>query len=149
MPYDLEKARKIKETSKYLNSFDLQRLIEKSKNNAYINEEGHTCVKLSLSFEGSVNNYSWKHQLNNYTRIQEVLKRNGTGLLAVASATYPADRGKLTCFVSISQDGKIVWYKYEGWAVGGGSNHIYINGLKMKLTDFLAGTKEQQDSLFR
>ena len=100
-------------------------------------------------FEGSVNSYSWKHQLDNYTRIQEDLKRNGTELLVVASANYPAERGRLTCFVSMSEDGKVVWYKYEGYVPGGGQNHIYIKGRKMKLTTFLDMKVEDQDALFR
>lgn len=43
----------------------------------------------------------------------------------------------------------VVWEKYEGTVPGGGQNHLYIAGQKMKTTAFLKMSDDEQDDLIR
>lgn len=102
-------------------------------------------------FQGVADDYDFKHQSSNFLRLQKVLKDNGTELGPLVAATYSGWASswnnkmiRLTRFVTCSKDGRLMWEKYEGKTSGGGQNHVYVAGMKIKLTDFLElGSREQ------
>ena len=106
-------------------------------------------------FQGVVEDYNFKRQSENFLRLQKVLKANDTELGPIAAATYDGNQGyqgnykhtSLTRFVSCSKDGRLMWAKYEGKSVGGGQNYVYVAGMRLKLTDFLAQSEEKQRAL--
>ena len=111
--------------------------------------------KDATDYQGDVSGYVFKGQAQNFLSLQAVLKENGTELGPIAASTYPAETWwyysskcrNLTRFVSCSKDGRLMWEKYEGNTPGGGHNHVFMAGRKMKLTGFLALKPELQRAL--
>ena len=109
----------------------------------------------ALDYQGDVSGYQFGGQASNFLKLQAILKENGTELGPIAASTYPSGSGwygdfvgrKLTRFVSCSKDGSLMWEKYEGSIPGGGQNHVFMAGRKMKLTGFLALKPELQRAL--
>jgi hypothetical protein len=108
-------------------------------------------------FEGRVEDYDFKQQYSNFFKLQAVLRTNGTKLGPIAVATYVGDGGysnnwkprNLTRFVSCSEDGRLMWEKYEGSSAGGGQNYVFVCGMKIKLSDFLVFSAKVQRDLLR
>ena len=99
-------------------------------------------------------------QERTYEKLQEVLERNGDSFREFRWAKYTVDHTTwpdrhsrqagfkpdvLTRFVGIAD--KMVWEKYEGTVAGGGRNTVYVGGRKMKMTDFVKLSPEEQDRL--
>lgn len=107
------------------------------------------------TWEGNPSTVDFKAQANNYNALSEILKRNGQSFDWIGMAKYtgeadyirrydkPDAKAMLTRFVATSP--VLVWEKYEGATAGGGRNEVYVGGAKMKLTEFLALSPEEQD----
>ena len=93
-------------------------------------------------------------QERHFAALAEILKRNGKKFTYCGYAKYPGSpaynaspnsKPMLTNFVCTAKD--FLWQKYEGATAGGGANHVYVAGKKIKLTDFLALAPKKQDAL--
>lgn len=84
-------------------------------------------------------------QLAIYDELKQIFDRNGVAGFRVC---YAARVGKFINFAFIGVNDKFIWRKYD---VGGGSgqNWIYIDGNKMKTTDFLSLPPAKQDALIK
>jgi hypothetical protein len=106
------------------------------------------------SFDCDPETHNFHKQTDNYQRIKAILAQFDLKLARVVGSTYegsPAYNSwsdhhvRLTTFnattAELAPNGKPLfrWEKYEGGTAGGGQNHVYIAGEKMKLTAFLAG----------
>jgi hypothetical protein len=91
-------------------------------------------------YQGPIEGYDFAHQYRNYHLISEKLLKCNKKLTTVYVGRYKAHKQNnyLTCFIAVSDDKKIAWYKYEGNRAGGCQNLIYVNGQKMKTTYFLS-----------
>lgn len=112
-------------------------------------------------FYGNPNDYDFKRQADNWNVIKAALERNGLTTMVMGVKTtkalpsYCAWRdtavgggGNLTSFTLVAgtKDGiNFVWEKYEGQTAGGGQNHVYARGQKIKTTRFVAMTADEQD----
>lgn len=76
---------------------------------------------------------------------------NGNGSYTARWANANAT-SKLTKFIAFAGDpwnSPFVWYKYEGFTAGGGHNHVYLDGQKMKLSDFYLLEDDELDVMLR
>jgi ABC-type nitrate/sulfonate/bicarbonate transport system substrate-binding protein len=128
--------------------------------------------KVKNSYEGPVIGYTFNQvQQKNFDMLQLALSRNGLKFTFVSAATYPGSPAydkraansydsdgtclqtvDLTRFVVVAASGSqpaMVWEKYEGLAAGGGQNHVYVGGRKIKTQAFLSLSPEQQDRLIQ
>ena len=101
----------------------------------------------AVVYEGPVSAYDFKKQEQNRQKLEAVLRRNGTHLSVIASARYKGDRGENTRFAAASADGKLMWYKYVGFSAQGGQNHVFVCGMRIKLSTFLKMSEEDQSLL--
>lgn len=96
----------------------------------------------SAYYEGDPERFDFKAQKKNYEAVKTALARAGKKLsyIGVArSATGP------DTFVATGPG--VVWQKYVPADPQGSMNMIYINGIKIKLGDFLSSTPEEQDAI--
>lgn len=98
-------------------------------------------------FEGRTANYDFKKQTNNYTALEAVLRDFGTRFLYVASAQYKGDLHTNHRFVAVAEDGSLLWHKYVGFVAQGGQNHVFVGGMRIKVSIFLKLNKEEQQAL--
>ncbi len=98
------------------------------------------------TFQGLCSDYDFRLQTKNFKALQEILKRNGTDFLYVAAARYMGDVRNHR-FVACSADGSLVWNKYVGYIAQGGQNHIYVSGMRIKVSVFLGLSDYKQDAL--
>jgi hypothetical protein len=103
--------------------------------------------KKATVFQGKVANYNFKKQQENFLKLQAVLAANGTTLDTITSARYVGDRGENTKFVAVSADGKLMWYKYVGFIAQSGQNHVFVCGMRIKLSYFLEMAENEQRAL--
>jgi len=103
--------------------------------------------KEATVFQGKVANYNFKKQRDNFLKLQAVLAANGTTLDTITSARYVGDRGENTRFVAVSADGKLMWYKYVGFIAQSGQNHVFVCGMRIKLSYFLEMAENEQRAL--
>lgn len=98
-------------------------------------------------FEGLCSDYNFDRQGMNFIRLQEVLERNGTNFLYVAAAKYQGDLHTNHRFVACAADGSLLWNKYVAHVAQGGQNHVYVGGIRIKVSVFLGLHDFQQDAL--
>lgn len=99
------------------------------------------------TFEGLCSQYDFEKQTDNFKRLQAVLRENGTDFLYVASAHYRGDLHTNHRFVACAADGSLLWNKYVGFVAQSGQNHVYVGGMRIKVSIFLGLTKAQQSAL--
>lgn len=99
------------------------------------------------TFEGLCSEYSFEKQTKNFKRLQAVLRANGTDFLYVASAHYRGDLHTNHRFVACAADGSLLWNKYVGFVAQGGQNHVYVGGMRIKVSIFLKLTPPEQRAL--
>jgi hypothetical protein len=99
------------------------------------------------TFEGLCSEYDFEKQTTNFRRLREVLRANGTDFLYVASAHYRGDLHTNHRFVACSADGSLLWNKYVGFVAQGGQNHVYVAGMRIKVSVFLNLKSYEQRAL--
>lgn len=88
-----------------------------------------------FKYEGPIENYDFKNQSNNLSKIQEILGENG--LCYVYVGKFMGERLPKVCFLAYSKDKTVWWRKYESGIEGGGENWIYDNGNRFKIKTWL------------
>jgi hypothetical protein len=101
----------------------------------------------SVTFEGLCSDYDFEKQTTNFRRLREVLRANGTDFLYVASAHYRGDLHTNHRFVACSGDGRLLWNKYVAHVAQGGQNHVYVAGMRIKVSVFLKLNARKQRAL--
>jgi len=99
------------------------------------------------TFEGLCSEYDFKLQTTNFRRLREVLRANGTDFLYVASALYKGDLHTNHRFVACAADGSLLWHKYVGFVAQGGQNHVFVGGMRIKVSIFLELKADEQRAL--
>jgi len=99
------------------------------------------------TFEGLCSEYNFEKQTENFQRLQEVLIENGTRFLYVASAHYKGDLHTNHRFDAVAENGSLLWHKYVGHVAQGGQNHVFVGGMRIKVSIFLERTKAEQRAL--
>jgi len=99
------------------------------------------------TFEGLCSNYNFEKQAENFKRLRAVLRENGTDFLYVASAHYKGDLHTNHRFVACAADGSLLWNKYVSFVAQGGQNHVYVGGMRIKVSIFLKLSKGEQRAL--
>lgn len=101
-------------------------------------------------YQGPIQGYSFNTQQSNFDQISKKLYSVNKFLTTIYVGKYPAKHHNnlLTCFLALSDDKSVAWYKYEGNTNGGGQNMIYINGKKIKTTHFLSLDESGVKDLF-
>lgn len=99
------------------------------------------------TFEGLCSEYDFEKQTENYHRLREVLRTNGTDFLYIASAHYRGDLHTNHRFVACSADGRLLWNKYVAFVAQGGQNHVYVAGMRIKVSVFLKLKSYEQRAL--
>lgn len=90
-----------------------------------------------------------------YAALKQILLRNGLvfeylGVCSYDGITYYTSRCatvNLVRFVAVAPG--FLWEKYEGNTPGGGQNHVYVAGKRIKLSKFLAFGIKTQDQLLK
>lgn len=117
------------------------------------------------SYVGSISKYTFSSQVmeDHYIKLKRILEDHSLKFAMIGSSTYvgegsydarwnnPVATAKLTKFVAFVGDpwkSPFVWYKYEGQTAGGGHNHVYVGGEKIKLSDFYNLSANKQNLLF-
>lgn len=110
------------------------------------------CNKASIyKYEGELEGFSeWtRQQKMNYEKLQESFNPFDIKLdyiwAGIFGRTYYY-RSKITPvlhFVAKSTDARIYWQKFESQSSSSGQNHLYIDGQKMKLTEWLKMTEDE------
>ncbi len=105
-------------------------------------------------FEGLASEYDFRKQLENYAKLEAVLQANGRSFLWVAGAYYPAVRNWVHFppannhrFNAVADDGSLLWHKYVGMEPMGGQNHVFVAGMRIKVSMFLELNAQQQTAL--
>ena len=98
-------------------------------------------------YEGPVDDYDFEKQTDNFKKLSAILEKNGTKFTQVASAHYKGDLHTNHRFVAITEDGSLLWHKYVGFAAQSGQNHVYVAGMRIKVSLFLGLTEAQQRAL--
>jgi len=99
------------------------------------------------TYEGLCSDYDFEKQTTNFQRLREVLRKNGTDFLYVASAHYRGDLHTNHRFVACAADGSLLWNKYVAFVAQGGQNHVFVGGMRIKVSVFLKLTPDEQRAL--
>jgi hypothetical protein len=111
------------------------------------------------AFYGDPDLYEWSSSTieAQYQMLKSAFARNGLNRVLLGGtevmATKTTKSGELRfkkSFVLIAgycDSQKMVWQKYESPAEASGTNLLYINGQKIKMSSFVAMTAGQQDEL--
>ena len=100
----------------------------------------------TVIFEGLCSDYNFRLQTDNYMDLRRILRRNGTDFLYVAAARYMGDQRNHR-FVACAKNGSLLWNKYVAYSAQGGQNHVYVAGMRIKVSLFLTLIDSQQDAL--
>jgi hypothetical protein len=98
-------------------------------------------------FQGRVEDYDFERQATNFANLEKVLVANGTKFGLVAAAHYKGDLHTNHRFVAAAEDGSLFWYKYVAHVAQGGQNHVYVAGMRVKVSLFLGLPAHQQKAL--
>jgi hypothetical protein len=101
------------------------------------------------SFEGSVAKYRFERQAVNFSNLQGVLRYHNKDFDQVAAVHYKGDLGINHRFVVTTRDGSLLWYKYVGFAAQSGQNHVFVAGMRIKVSRFLGYSPAMQGALLR
>ena len=101
------------------------------------------------SFEGDVRNYCFERQAVNFSNLQGVLRYHNKDFDQVAAAHYKGDLHRNHRFVVTTRDGSLLWYKYVGFVAQGGQNHVFVAGMRVKVSRFLGYSPAMQGALLR
>ena len=93
--------------------------------------------KDAVVYEGPVSGYDFKRQKKNYEKLEAILNSYGSTLEHIASARYKGSRGENTRFIVSTSDKRLMWYKYVGHSELSGQNHVFIAGMRIKLSIFI------------
>lgn len=88
-------------------------------------------------YEGPIENYELKYQKKNLEEIQNVLLEIGSPLTYIYVGKFLGDQRIKTTFLAHSENRRFWWYKYDGITEGSGTNEIYVDGKKYKLSSWL------------
>jgi hypothetical protein len=99
------------------------------------------------TFQGLCSDYDFERQTDNFNALRQVLLANGTDFLYVAAAHYKGDLHTNHRFVACSADGRLMWNKYVAHVAQGGQNHVFVNGMRIKVSVFLRRTPVEQTAL--
>lgn len=104
-------------------------------------------------FYGKVDDFDFGHQLKNYNELCEKLKQINVMFDEIyASSIERKVHDSIqygTTFIATTSTPRIYWYKYESKAIGSGGNHMFIDGFKYKVTDFLKIENDRLVELFQ
>jgi hypothetical protein len=99
------------------------------------------------TFQGLCSDYNFEKQTENYIRLRNVLRDSGTDFLYVASSHSRGDLHTNHRFVACSTDGSLLWNKYVAFVAQGGQNHVYVGGMRIKVSTFLGLQQHEQRAL--
>lgn len=102
---------------------------------------------IAKTFQGLCSDYNFKKQTRNFLRLRKVLLENDTDFLYVAAAKYSGDLHTNHRFVACAADGSLLWNKYVGFVAQGGQNHVYVAGMRIKVSVFLSLRNYEQRAL--
>jgi len=92
-------------------------------------------------YEGSIENYNFRHQQKNYEKLQEILEPYGKRLTYIYVGKFMGERREKVIFMAHNDDRSIWWRKYESVAEGSGQNWVYYekdgNIKQIKTTMFI------------
>lgn len=100
-----------------------------------------------MVYDGLVKGYDFEMQKKNYDLMEAALKESGMTFKYISSARFPGDIGTNHRFVCVSKDGSVVWHKYVAHSAQGGQNHIFVGGIKCKVSTFLSISNEKRRAL--
>lgn len=96
-------------------------------------------------YQGELDEFvNFKHQIENYKKIKELLEPEGI----IMTEIYSARRGNKTIFVVLFNNQNFMWQKYEGNAPGSGQNYIYYKEYKINTTIFIDLSHDELVELF-
>jgi hypothetical protein len=106
-------------------------------------------------FEGQVEDYDFRFQRRNFSKLQAVLLANGTSMGPIAAAEFTGYYGyeyaqkpmRQVCFVACARDGSLMWWKYAANSSAGNQNEVFVGGKKMHLSTFLSLPDNKQRAL--
>lgn len=104
----------------------------------------HETTPGATVFQGSSAKYNFKRQTGNYDALRKVLLANGTDFGVIAASEAPGDLHMNHRFVVRSKNGKLLWNKYVAYVAQGGQNHVYVAGMRIKVSVFLKLKPKQQ-----
>jgi hypothetical protein len=98
----------------------------------------------SRVFEGLASDYDFEKQTENFERLSAVLAANGTYFTKVAAAHYDGNEHTNHRFNVLTENGALMWHKYVGMAAQSGQNHVFVAGMRIKVSIFLAMDEKEQ-----
>lgn len=101
------------------------------------------------TFQGLTEYYDFKRQTKNYQELSKVLKDNNIEFQYVASAQYRNKRHRANHhrFVVTTKCNTVVWHKYVANHPQSGQNHLFLSGIRIKVSVFLSLSKDKQNAL--
>ena len=99
------------------------------------------------TFAGKVEDYDFKRQTKNYLALKKVLENCGKKFSYVAAAQYGGDLHTNHRFDVLTEDGSVLWHKYVGFAAQSGQNHLFMHGMRIKVSRFLSLEEPRQRAL--
>jgi hypothetical protein len=106
-----------------------------------------TMCPTQKSYQGRVEGYDFEKQAENFAKLDAVLRANGSRLAYVAASHSKGDLHTNHRFAVASECGKLMWYKYVAYVAQGGQNHVFVGGLRVRLSLFLNLTADEQTVL--
>lgn len=101
----------------------------------------------SRVFSGLATDYDFEKQTDNYLKLRRVLQDNNMDFAEVAAAHYKGYEHTNHRFVVTTNSGRLLWHKYVGMAAQSGQNHVFVGGMRIKVSIFLVLTALEQDAL--
>lgn len=114
----------------------------------------------AVNFQGTVGKYKGFSiiQAKNFAMLQAALMLQGTKLGPICAATYDGIVGynsygtynqhrRPTRFVAASEDGRLMWEKYDAQCSQSGQNYVFAGGQKVKVSTFLGWGAAKQKQL--
>lgn len=99
------------------------------------------------TFQGLVGDYDFAKQKKNFDTLSEVLSCNGDWMTFVAAAHFKGDLHINHRFDVLTESGNLIWHKYVGYVAQSGQNHVFVGGMAIKLSVFLALNSTEQRTL--
>lgn len=107
----------------------------------------HSWDKDARTFQGDADDYNFDKQTENYKKLSAVLNANGLKFAQVAAAHYEGDSHTNHRFVVTTAGGELLWHKYVGYAAASGQNHVFVAGMRVKVSHFLVRSAAEQHAL--
>jgi hypothetical protein len=100
-------------------------------------------------FQGIVTKYDFERQTRNFIALDTILKENNIQFSYIGSAHYRNYDHKANHhrFVVTTKCGTVVWHKYVANHPQSGQNHLFMCGIRIKVSRFLRLSPEKQRAL--